>query len=61
MIHSSQTWSISNDYYTTLIVAPLETYAHHYPHIVFYLEAEAVDYAHITPRVFDTPLGLGTS
>ena len=25
------------------------------PTFGFYLEVEAVDYAHITPRVFDTP------
>ena len=31
------------------------------PTFGFYLEVEAVDYAHITPRVLDTPLGLGTS
>ena len=31
------------------------------PTFGFYLEAEAADYAHITLRVFDTPLGLGTS
>ena len=31
------------------------------PTLCFYREVEAIDYAHITPRVFDTPLGLGTS